>query len=81
MSDQIIGTCSLCDGPVKMPSMMVDPVARCARCGAVPKAPYGPVVEMTKPTRVVVDPDGYGETTDQILRRIRQHREESSRAD
>lgn len=47
MSNQIIGTCSNCGGPVKMPTMMVDPRPCCTRCGATPKGPaYGPVIPM-----------------------------------
>ncbi len=50
MSAKIIGTCSLCNGPVAV----VDPwlgtfpaVPACQRCGATKKDPYGPVIEMT----------------------------------
>ena len=46
-----IGTCSNCGGPVTMPSMMVNPVPSCEKCGATPKAPHGPVIPMGKPTR------------------------------
>lgn len=46
MSTQVIGTCGNCGGPVEMPSMMVDPVARCRVCGASPRDAYGPVIPM-----------------------------------
>ncbi len=47
-----IGTCSECGGPVKLPSMMVNPVPCCERCGTRPKAPaYGPIIPM-QPQRV-----------------------------
>lgn len=49
--DQIIGTCSLCGGAVTLPMMSTHPVASCARCGAKPKTPYGPTVEMDPKTR------------------------------
>ena len=45
----IIGTCDICGGPVKMPTMMVDPIPSCVRCGATAKQPYGPLVEMEPP--------------------------------
>lgn len=50
---RIIGTCSLCDGPVWLPPMMVDPTPTCKRCGAVAKDPHGPVIPMTRPVKAV----------------------------
>lgn len=44
-----IGTCSECGGPVIVPSMMVNPVPHCQRCGATAAKPHGPVIPMTKP--------------------------------
>lgn len=49
MSDNRIGTCSLCHGPVVMPSMSTRPVPYCLDCGAHPKQPYGPMIEMEPP--------------------------------
>lgn len=53
MSAKIIGTCSLCNGPVTLVTI-VDPwlgnslpIPTCQRCGATKKDPYGPVIEMT----------------------------------
>ena len=43
-----IGTCSICRGPVQVPNMMVDPIPCCKNCGATPKNPFGPVMEMVK---------------------------------
>ncbi len=43
-----IGTCSLCGGPVSVPSMwmsIIPPVPTCGACGAV-EAPHGPVIQM-----------------------------------
>lgn len=49
MSTKIIGTCSLCQGPVAI----IEPwmgthscVPTCQNCGARKKDPYGPVIEM-----------------------------------
>lgn len=47
----VIGTCSLCGGPVETPDVWNDvhpPVPRCRSCGATKKEPHGPVVEMEK---------------------------------
>lgn len=49
-----IGTCSLCRGPVTVPTVwagIIPPTPTCARCGATKKPAYGPVLEMEKPTR------------------------------
>ena len=42
----LIGTCSICGGPVELPSMMVNPVPCCKNCGAVARNPHGPVIQM-----------------------------------
>lgn len=51
MTDHVVGTCSLCGGPVCVPyiwSGTLPPVPYCKICNAVKKQPYGPVVEMEK---------------------------------
>lgn len=49
MSDYIvIGTCSICDGPVVVPRIwmgMVPPTPHCLRCNATKKG-HGPKIEM-----------------------------------
>lgn len=55
--DNRIGTCSLCGGPVVMPAMMVNPVPCCQHCGAHPKHPHGPVIEM-EPRKKTLERDG-----------------------
>ena len=50
----ILGTCSLCGGPVEVPDVWlgtIPPTPTCKHCGATKKEPYGPVVPMT-PARV-----------------------------
>lgn len=52
---RVIGTCSLCGGPVQMPTTwysVVSPLPTCARCGAVSKRGFGPTIEM-EPNRYV----------------------------
>lgn len=52
----IIGTCSLCGGPVGVPSVwmgIVPPIPRCGHCGATPKASFGPVLDMQRPEQTV----------------------------
>lgn len=52
MHDQIIGSCSICGGPVQCPLVywsIVPPVPTCGQCGAV-AASHGPVIEM-RPAR------------------------------
>lgn len=49
--DNRVGTCSLCGGPVVLPSMMLHPVPCCARCGAQAKNPHGPVIPMESAAR------------------------------
>jgi len=52
----IIGTCSLCGGPVTSEAVVwhgTTPCVNrgaCEKCGAVQKHPYGPVIEMEKPS-------------------------------
>lgn len=46
-----IGTCSNCGGPVVVPSMMINPVRHCERCGATARHPYGPVIDMVPPKK------------------------------
>ena len=53
MSYQIIGTCSLCSGPVVMPTAwmsIITPLPACQNCHAVieSKEAYGPSIKMTK---------------------------------
>lgn len=46
---QIIGTCSLCGGPVTLPLIwgsVVPPTPTCAACGALPARGFGPVIDM-----------------------------------
>ena len=46
---QTIGTCGKCGGPVQVPAMWggsIPPQPKCAGCGAVPAAAYGPVLPM-----------------------------------
>lgn len=48
----IHGTCSLCGGRVETPSGWYGihpPVPMCVNCGATPKHPHGPVIEMAPP--------------------------------
>lgn len=47
--DRVVGTCSLCGGPVTLPEFWmgtVPPVPTCASCHARQKQPYGNVIEM-----------------------------------
>jgi len=55
----IIGTCSLCGGPVTTPTawMATIPAPRtCARCGAVSAEYHGPVIPMmpAPPTKIEI---------------------------
>lgn len=54
--DTIVGTCSICGGPVKIPALCVDPRPSCSRCGAVPAEAYGPVMKMI-PVKTVTTTD------------------------
>ncbi len=49
MSDRVVGTCSLCSGPVVVPlywHSIYPPVPTCRSCGATQRQPYGPVIPM-----------------------------------
>ena len=49
-----IGSCSLCGGPVTIPSVwhcIIPPVATCARCGATKADDSAPVIPMAPPFR------------------------------
>ena len=49
MAHIILGTCSLCAGPVSIPEAWhstLPAVPTCQRCGAREKQPYGAVIEM-----------------------------------
>jgi hypothetical protein len=49
MSYTIVGTCSLCRGPVGVPSLWsgsIPPVSTCQQCGATKRNNYGPVIDM-----------------------------------
>ena len=46
----VVGTCSICGGPVSCPSVwwsIITPVPTCEHCGAV-SAQHGPVIPMKK---------------------------------
>lgn len=50
-SFNIVGTCSLCGGPVKVPEMWMGidpPIPQCSSCGASKKNKYGNVIEMER---------------------------------
>lgn len=49
MTYQVIGTCSLCGGPVQIPRNWMgvsEPEPSCGKCGASKAQPNGPVIEM-----------------------------------
>lgn len=49
MAKRVVGTCSLCGGPVTVPTVwwsVFPPVPHCERCGAMPKKGFGPVIDM-----------------------------------
>jgi hypothetical protein len=57
---QILGTCSLCDGAVVVPTHWAGtqpPIPACMKCGATKKRPHGNVIEMEpqprRPVRVM----------------------------
>lgn len=53
---QIIGTCSLCGGPVEIPEAYVGvPTKTCRDCGAVPAPGYGPVIQMVGKPKGALD--------------------------
>lgn len=56
--NSVIGTCSICGGPVTMPNVWwstgCPPTPRCEWCGAVPQQAHGPVIPMQPaPYRIV----------------------------
>lgn len=54
MSERTIGTCSLCGGPVRVPSVwncIFPPASECADCGAVGDSSHGPVIPMKQAPR------------------------------
>lgn len=56
-NEQILGTCSICSGPVCCPLFywsVVPPVPKCKRCGATKKESYGPVIDMVPQNDKVV---------------------------
>jgi len=49
MNEMIIGTCSLCGGPVSVPTVWFgvnSPTPRCQQCGAIRSGGYGPTIPM-----------------------------------
>lgn len=60
-----IGTCSICGGPVQIPSAWshatLPPPQKCAKCGAKPREPYGRTIPMEPAEQ---------ETLDDKIRRI-----------
>lgn len=44
-----VGRCGICGGRVSIPTMMVNPVPSCEKCGAVPRGARGPIIEMEPP--------------------------------
>ena len=48
-----LGTCSVCGGPVTVPTAwwgLFPPTPCCENCGAVPEAAHGPIIPM-RPTK------------------------------
>lgn len=55
----VLGTCSVCGGPVSIPTLWekpTPPVPICERCGAIKMDRYGPVIPMI-PRTSVKEPD------------------------
>ena len=55
------GTCGNCGGRVSTPTVWYGihpPTPRCDSCGAIPKNPHGPVIEMQPPQRPAVTTTG-----------------------
>lgn len=53
---QIIGTCSICGGPVCVPTVwgsICQPIPQCFRCSAIKNDNYGPIIDM-KPVQQCV---------------------------
>ena len=64
MSETVIGTCSLCGGPVTVPSPwlgILPPTPTCKQCGAV-KSDHGPTIEMrpSKEIKKLITTDNTG---------------------
>lgn len=48
-NETTIGTCSICSGPVTVPTIwhgVIPPTPTCRKCGAIKAADYGPVIKM-----------------------------------
>lgn len=48
-NETTIGTCSICSGPVTVPTIwhgVIPPTPTCRSCGAVKAADHGPVIKM-----------------------------------
>lgn len=53
----VLGTCSLCGGPVSVPAVwhgIVPPKPRCEQCGAVKADEYGEVIKMRPAPQIVI---------------------------
>jgi len=53
----VLGTCSLCGGPVSVPTVwhgVIPPTPTCERCGAVKADTYDKVIKMRPAPRVVI---------------------------
>ena len=57
-NETTIGTCSICSGPVTVPTIwhgVIPPTPTCRSCGAVKAADHGPVIKM-EPRRTWTSP-------------------------
>ena len=53
----VLGTCSLCGGPVSVPAVwhgVIPPTPTCERCGAVKADTYGEVIQMRPAYPVII---------------------------
>jgi hypothetical protein len=52
LNDKTVGTCSICGGPVVVPTFYwstIPPVPTCSQCGATPAHPaHGPIIKMQR---------------------------------
>lgn len=51
-----LGTCSICGGRVSIPDVwhsVIPPVPTCEKCGATMKNPYGKVIKMDPPKKII----------------------------
>lgn len=51
----ILGTCSICGGPVAVDTVtwsVVPPTPKCLRCGAVPKQSFGEIIPMVPAPKI-----------------------------